>query len=238
MRLKVKTGINNCSLIDDSYSSDFQSLKIALISWKSKAIPKKDGYSFDIFQSGLSNEELYSKVSQLIISNNISRVIGIEKPFPNSKINLLIALRSTNGPNLSYFDKLSFANETILIKGAWSLVWRNCLLIRRKDTWDGSWNSWMVSAIIWIFKPNWNQVWKMVMVKASVTGMVVWRFQNYWTPQRGLSRCGFCRWRYFIKEWGHPLPPWSWIRRILVLQQYPVPLEPDILFKRTFAFLK
>jgi alanine racemase len=29
MRLKVKTGIN-CSLIDDSYSSDFQSLKIAL----------------------------------------------------------------------------------------------------------------------------------------------------------------------------------------------------------------
>jgi alanine racemase len=31
MRLKVKTGINNCSLIDDSYSSDFQSLKIALI---------------------------------------------------------------------------------------------------------------------------------------------------------------------------------------------------------------
>jgi alanine racemase len=25
MRLKVKTGINNCSLIDDSYSSDFQS---------------------------------------------------------------------------------------------------------------------------------------------------------------------------------------------------------------------
>jgi alanine racemase len=46
MRLKVKTGINNCSLIDDSYSSDFQSLKIALISRKSKAIPKKDGYSF------------------------------------------------------------------------------------------------------------------------------------------------------------------------------------------------
>jgi alanine racemase len=43
---------------------------------KSKAIPKKDGLS-DIFQSGLSNEELYSKVSQLIISNNISRVIGI-----------------------------------------------------------------------------------------------------------------------------------------------------------------
>jgi UDP-N-acetylmuramyl pentapeptide synthase len=30
MRLEVKNGINNCSIIDDSYSSDFQSLKIAL----------------------------------------------------------------------------------------------------------------------------------------------------------------------------------------------------------------
>jgi alanine racemase len=62
MRLKVKTGINNCSLIDDSYSSDFQSLKIALISRKSKQFPKKTVILSDIFQSGLSNEELYSKV--------------------------------------------------------------------------------------------------------------------------------------------------------------------------------
>ena len=30
MRLKVKNGIFNCTIIDDSYSSDFQSLKIAL----------------------------------------------------------------------------------------------------------------------------------------------------------------------------------------------------------------
>jgi alanine racemase len=52
MRLKVKTGINNCSLIDDSYSSDFQSLKIALISRKSKAFPKKTVILSDIFQSG------------------------------------------------------------------------------------------------------------------------------------------------------------------------------------------
>ena len=30
MRLKLKKGSNNTTLIDDSYSSDFQSLKIAL----------------------------------------------------------------------------------------------------------------------------------------------------------------------------------------------------------------
>jgi alanine racemase len=74
MRLKVKTGINNCSLIDDSYSSDFQSLKIALILESQKQSQKRRLFFRIYFK--LSNEELYSKVSQLIISNN-SRVIGI-----------------------------------------------------------------------------------------------------------------------------------------------------------------
>jgi UDP-N-acetylmuramyl pentapeptide synthase len=44
MRLKVKTGINNCSLIDDSYSSDFQSLALDFLE-SQKQFPK-DGYSF------------------------------------------------------------------------------------------------------------------------------------------------------------------------------------------------
>jgi alanine racemase len=75
MRLKVKTGINNCSLIDD-YSSDFQSLEIALDFLESQKYKNKTVILSDIFQSGLS-EELYSKLSQLIVSNNISRLIGI-----------------------------------------------------------------------------------------------------------------------------------------------------------------
>ncbi len=64
MRLKVKNGIHNSTLIDDSYSSDFQSLKIALDFLESqKHHKKKTVILSDIFQSGLSNEELYSKVS-------------------------------------------------------------------------------------------------------------------------------------------------------------------------------
>ena len=78
MRLKVKKGINNTLLIDDSYSSDFQSLKIALDFLENqKQHHKKTLILSDIFQSGLANEELYSRVSQMIISNKISRVIGI-----------------------------------------------------------------------------------------------------------------------------------------------------------------
>ena len=60
MRLKVKNGTNNTTLIDDSYSSDFQSLKIALDFLESqKQYKNKTVILSDIFQSGLSNEELY-----------------------------------------------------------------------------------------------------------------------------------------------------------------------------------
>lgn len=120
MRLKVKNGINNCSIIDDSYSSDFQSLKIALDFLESqKQYKRKTLILSDIFQSGLSNDELYTKVSQLIVSNKIDRVIGIgqtisafEKKFANC-----ITYKNT-AEFISKFDDLNFANETILIKGA------------------------------------------------------------------------------------------------------------------------
>ncbi len=120
MRLKVKNGSNNTTLIDDSYSSDFQSLKIALDFLESqKQFKKKTLILSDIFQSGLVNEELYSRVSHLIVSNKINRVIvigktisGYQKKFPNC-----IAFETTK-KFIEAFDKINFENETILIKGA------------------------------------------------------------------------------------------------------------------------
>ena len=120
MRLKIKTGINNTTLIDDSYSSDFQSLKIALDFLESqKQYKNKTVILSDIFQSGLSNEELYSKVAQLITSNKIDRVIGIGKTISEfkHKFKNCITFKNTSDffLNLNY---LNFINETILIKGA------------------------------------------------------------------------------------------------------------------------
>lgn len=120
MRLQVKKGINNCSLIDDSYSSDFQSLKIALDFLESqKQHQKKTVILSDIFQSGLSNEVLYSKVAELIISNDISRFIGIGETISTLKTKFLNAsfYKGTN-EFLAHLESLSFENETILIKGA------------------------------------------------------------------------------------------------------------------------
>ena len=120
MRLKVKNGINNTTLIDDSYSSDFQSLKIALDFLESqKQYKNKTVILSDIFQSGLSNEELYTKVSQLITSNKIKRVIGIGETiseFKNKFANC-VTFKNTTDFFLN-FNHLNFGNETILVKGA------------------------------------------------------------------------------------------------------------------------
>jgi len=120
MRLKVKNGIYNCTLIDDSYSSDFQSLKIALDFLEhQKQHKKKTLILSDIFQSGLTNEELYSQVSQLIISNKITRVIGIGDTISQYKNKFINSLTYKNVAEFkNAFDHLNFENETILIKGA------------------------------------------------------------------------------------------------------------------------
>jgi alanine racemase len=120
MRLKVKNGINNSTIIDDSYSSDFQSLKMALDFLENqKQHEKKTIILSDIFESGLTNEELYSKVSQLIISNKISRVVAIGKTISAFKNNFPNCLTFENTEDfIENLTVLKFENETILIKGA------------------------------------------------------------------------------------------------------------------------
>jgi Alr-MurF fusion protein len=120
MRLQLKSGINNTSVIDDSYSSDFQSLKIALDFLENqKQHQKKTLILSDIFQSKLENDALYEKVATLVTANKIDRFIGI-----GSTISQFSSLFS-NGVFyenttrfLEQFSSQDYKNETILIKGA------------------------------------------------------------------------------------------------------------------------
>src|ERR1700744_1222584 len=64
MRLELKTGINDCSVIDDSYNSDIQSLEIALnFLGQQNQHSKKTLVLSDIFQSGLKEDALYQLVA-------------------------------------------------------------------------------------------------------------------------------------------------------------------------------
>jgi len=136
MRLKVKDGINNCSLIDDSYSADFQSLKIALDFLESqKQSSNKTVILSDIFQSGLTNEELYSRVGQLVVANKISRVIGIGETiaqFQNQFQNCIIFKNTSDF--LAQLEQLNFENETILIKGARSFQFEKIVAALEEKT--------------------------------------------------------------------------------------------------------
>ncbi|WP_026727041.1 bifunctional UDP-N-acetylmuramoyl-tripeptide:D-alanyl-D-alanine ligase/alanine racemase [Flavobacterium denitrificans] len=137
MRLEVKNGINNCSIIDDSYSSDFQSLKIALdfLESQQKKNATKTVILSDIFQSGFSNEELYSKVSQLVSANKINRVIGIGPIISSfaAKFSNCIAFQDT-ASFIEAFESLNFNNETILIKGARSFQFEEIVSLLEEKT--------------------------------------------------------------------------------------------------------
>jgi Alr-MurF fusion protein len=120
IRLQAKKGINNCLLIDDSFSSDYQSLKIALdFLEQQKLHQKKTIILSDIFQSGLNVKELYSNVIKLLQQNNITQIITIGEVIGNffQDIPHVISYANTNA-FLQQFNTESFNNETILIKGA------------------------------------------------------------------------------------------------------------------------
>ena len=136
MRLKVKNGINNTTIIDDSYSSDFQSLKIALDFLESqKQHKKKTLILSDIFQSGLSNDELYARVSQLVISNKINRVIGIGETISHYKSKFGNCTTFKNTVDfINAFEKMTFENETLLVKGARSFEFEKIVALLEEKT--------------------------------------------------------------------------------------------------------
>jgi alanine racemase len=120
IRLQAKKGINNCLLIDDSFSSDYQSLKIALdFLEQQKLHQKKTIILSDIFQSGLNVKELYSNVIKLLQQNNITQIITIGETIGKyfQDVPNVISFANTQA-FLQQFNTDSFKNETILIKGA------------------------------------------------------------------------------------------------------------------------
>lgn len=120
MRLQVKKGSNDCLLIDDSYSSDYQSLKIALdFLEQQKTHQQKTVILSDIFQSGFTPEVLYQKVGELLNQNHVSRVIGIGDRISKHLTNVhQFQSYADTETFLNDFNLKSFRNETILIKGS------------------------------------------------------------------------------------------------------------------------
>lgn len=125
MRLEMKDGANNCSLINDYYNSDINSLSIAIdFLNQQKQHTKRTVILSDILQSGVSDPDLYTEVADLLTTNKVSRLIGIgnsitrqQKIFKSRKEISTSFFKSTE-EFLKEFNPEIFSDETILLKGA------------------------------------------------------------------------------------------------------------------------
>jgi alanine racemase len=121
MRLELKKGINNCSLINDSYNSDLNSLSIALNYLEQQnQHDQKTLIISDILQSGKKELELYREVAKLLKKYHVNRLIGIGEAIFRQKhlFNLQKTIYQSTSDFLEHFSKKEFTDEAILLKGA------------------------------------------------------------------------------------------------------------------------
>ncbi|MEO6668256.1 MAG: bifunctional UDP-N-acetylmuramoyl-tripeptide:D-alanyl-D-alanine ligase/alanine racemase [Ferruginibacter sp.] len=123
MRLELKQGINNCSIINDSYSADLNSLHIALdFLIQQQQHEKRTVVLSDLLQSGLSDELLYKKIASVIAQKELYRFIGIG-PRIGAHQNLFDKITDkkffvSTEEFLQQLPSLHFHDETVLLKGA------------------------------------------------------------------------------------------------------------------------
>jgi alanine racemase len=125
MRLELKKGINNCSIINDSYSADLSSFNIALdFLSQQHQHAKRTVILSDILQSGRNEKDLYTELARSLQQRQVNRVIGIGERIGHHQA----AFQGAGIPELSFygsvdlfkkdFPHLYFKDETILLKGA------------------------------------------------------------------------------------------------------------------------
>lgn len=125
MRLELKKGINNCSIINDSYSADLSSFNIALdFLSQQHQHPKRTVILSDILQSGRNEKDLYTELARSLQQRQVNRVIGIGERISHHQS----AFQSAGISELAFygsveffrkdFPHLHFKDETILLKGA------------------------------------------------------------------------------------------------------------------------
>jgi Alr-MurF fusion protein len=121
MRLEMKEGINNCSIINDSYNSDIGSLTIALdFINQQKQFTRRTVILSDILQSGRSEEILYKEVASLLERKKVHRLIGIGEALQRQQHGFPMERKfyRTTEDFLRDFGSNVFSNEAVLIKGA------------------------------------------------------------------------------------------------------------------------
>lgn len=124
MRLEVKQGQHGCTLINDSYNSDVNSLDIALDFMNRR--PDHEGRRrtlilSDIYQSGEDGATLYKEVSDLAVKRGVEKFIGIGPEISRYADEIQIKEKYFFNDCNAFIESNVFGslrNEVILLKGS------------------------------------------------------------------------------------------------------------------------
>ena len=126
MRLEVKAGQNDCTLINDAYNSDLNSLDIALDFMNRR--PEKEGRQrtlilSDIQQSGVQPMVFYRHLAHLLSERGIDRLLAVGPVISEHRScfdGLAVECRffPSTDDLLNQLDNMQLRHQLILIKGA------------------------------------------------------------------------------------------------------------------------
>jgi len=121
MRLELKEGINSCTIINDAYNSDFNSLSIAIdFLNQQNQHQKKLIILSDILQSGRNEVDLYTDVASLLEKKGVDEIIGIGPAInrQSDKFTIKKTFFKSTGDFLRQYPFGNFGHQSILLKGA------------------------------------------------------------------------------------------------------------------------
>lgn len=124
MRLELKYGINNCTIIDDAYSADFLSMSVAIEFLEQQQSDKSKTIIVSEFEeSGISEAQFIQMIAEIGQRYFFKKLIGVGKAFIDNidilkqKVEKVYAFERTEDV-ISNIKVLGFNNEIILLKGA------------------------------------------------------------------------------------------------------------------------
>ncbi|MGC8750016.1 bifunctional UDP-N-acetylmuramoyl-tripeptide:D-alanyl-D-alanine ligase/alanine racemase [Hydrotalea sp.] len=124
MRMQLKKGIQDCTIINDSYSNDIDSFGIALDYLQQQAAGNRTTVIVsDFLESGIPTQQLYENVSQLLKQKKINRCIAIGNNVGHYQQTIAAAVEEAyffmdTTHFLNEWFRFSFQSEYILLKGA------------------------------------------------------------------------------------------------------------------------
>lgn len=126
MRMQLKKAINNCYLLNDSYSNDLASLDLAIDYLQQQAGNQRTTLILsDILQSGQYGEALYRDIAAQLSVRGIHRLIGIgpdisqyQKIFTDIDADMSLSFYHSTDDFIRQFNTQQFRDEYILLKGA------------------------------------------------------------------------------------------------------------------------